>query len=58
MKWKEAFIGHRKNLAMMEDLVAQEEEHLGVGNEDFLRRHREIMELIGAAERAQEERRN
>ncbi len=44
--------------AMMEDLVAQEEEHLGVGNEDFLRRHREIMELIGAAERAQEERRN
>ncbi len=42
---------------MMEDLVAQEEERLGVGSEDFQRRHREIMELIGAAERAQEERR-
>lgn len=43
--------------AMMEDLVAQEEERLGVGSEDFLRRHQEIMELIGVAERAQEERR-
>lgn len=43
--------------AMVEDLVAQEEERLGVGSEDFLRRHQEIMELIGAAERAQEERR-
>ena len=42
---------------MMEDLVAQEEERLGVGSEDFQRRHREIMDLIGAAERAQEERR-
>ncbi len=38
---------------MMEDLVAQEEERLGVGSEDFLKRHREIMELIGAAERYQ-----
>ena len=42
---------------MMEDLVAQEEERLGVGSEDFLKRHREIMELIGAAERYQKERR-
>ena len=42
---------------MMEDLVAQEEKRLGVGSEDFLRRHQEIMDLIGAAERAQEERR-
>lgn len=42
---------------MMEDLVAQEEERLGVGSEDFQRRHREIMRLIGEAERAQEERR-
>lgn len=43
--------------AMVEDLVAQEEERLGVGSEDFLRRHREIMELIGEAEKAQKERR-
>lgn len=43
--------------AMVEDLVAQEEERLGVGSEDFMRRHQEIMELIGAAERYQEERR-
>ena len=43
--------------AMVEDLVAEEEKRLGVGNEDFLRRHQEIMDLIGAAERAQEERR-
>lgn len=43
--------------AMVEDLVAQEEERLGVGSEDFQRRHRKIMELIGEAERAQEERR-
>lgn len=43
--------------AMMEDLVAQEEKRLGVGSENFLRRHQEIMDLIGAAERAQEERR-
>ena len=43
--------------SMMEDLVAQEEKRLGVGSEDFLRRHQEIMDLIGAAERAQEERR-
>lgn len=43
--------------AMMEDLVAQEEKRLGVGSEDFLRRHQEIMDLIGEAERAQEERR-
>ena len=43
--------------AMVEDLVAQEEERLGVGSEDFQRRHREIMELIGAAERYQKERR-
>ena len=42
---------------MMDDLVAQEEERLGVGSEDFQRRHREIMELIGAAERYQKERR-
>ncbi len=43
--------------AMVEDLVAQEEERLGVGSEDFQRRHREIMELIGEAERYQKERR-
>ena len=43
--------------SMMDELVAQEEERLGVGSEDFLKRHREIMDLIGAAERAQEERR-
>ena len=43
--------------AMVEDLVAQEEKRLEVGSEDFLRRHQEIMDLIGAAERAQEERR-
>ncbi len=43
--------------SMMDELVAQEEKRLGVGSEDFQRRHREIMELIGAAERAQEERR-
>lgn len=43
--------------SMVEDLVAQEEKRLGVGSEDFLRRHQEIMDLIGAAERAQEERR-
>lgn len=43
--------------AMMDELVAEEEERLGVGSEDFLKRHREIMELIGAAERYQEERR-
>ena len=43
--------------AMMEDLVAQEEKRMGVGSEDFLRRHQEIMDLIGTAERAQEERR-
>lgn len=42
---------------MMDDFVAQEEKRLGVGSEDFLRRHQEIMDLIGAAERAQEERR-
>ena len=39
--------------SMMDELVAQEEERLGVGSEDFLKRHREIMELIGAAERYQ-----
>ena len=43
--------------AMMDELVAQEEERLGVGSEDFQRRHREIMDLIGTAERVQEERR-
>ena len=43
--------------AMMDELVAQEEERLGVGSEDFQIRHREIMELIGEAERQQEERR-
>ncbi len=43
--------------AMMEDLAAQEEKRLGVGSEDFLRCHQEIMDLIGAAERVQEERR-
>ena len=43
--------------SMMDELVAQEEKRLGVGSDDFQRRHREIMELIGAAERAQEERR-
>lgn len=43
--------------AMVEDLVAQGEKRLGVGSEDFLRRHQEIMDLIGEAERAQEERR-
>ena len=43
--------------AMVEDLVVQEEKRLGVGSEDFLRRHQEIMDLIGTAERAQEERR-
>ena len=43
--------------AMMDDLVAQEEERLGVGSEDFQRCHREIMELIGEAERYQKERR-
>ena len=35
--------------SMMDELVAQEEECLGVGSEDLLKRHREIMELIGAA---------
>ena len=40
--------------AMMDELVAQEEERLGVGSEDFQRRHWEIMELIGEAERYQE----
>lgn len=43
--------------SIMDELVAQEEKRLGVGSEDFLRRHQEIMDLIGAAERAQEERR-
>lgn len=43
--------------SMMDDLVAQEEKRLGVGSEDFQRRHQEIMELIGEAERYQEERR-
>ena len=43
--------------AMMDELVAQEEERLGVGSEDFQRRHREIMDLIGEAERYQKERR-
>ena len=43
--------------AMMDELVAQEEKRLGVGSEDFQRRHREIMELIGEAERYQKERR-
>ena len=43
--------------SMMDELVAQEEERLGVGSENFQRRHREIMELIGTAERYQEERR-
>lgn len=43
--------------SMMDELVAQEEECLGVGSEDLLKRHREIMELIGAAERYQKERR-
>lgn len=42
---------------MMDDFVAQEEKRLGVGSEDFLRRHEEIMELIGGAERYQKERR-
>lgn len=43
--------------SMMDELVAQEEERLGVGSEDFQRRHREIMELIGEAEKYQKERR-
>lgn len=43
--------------AMVEDLVAEEEKRLQVGGEDFLRRHHEIMELIGEAERYQKERR-
>lgn len=43
--------------AMMDELVAQEEKRLGVGSEDFQRRHREIMDLIGEAERYQKERR-
>ena len=43
--------------SMMDELVAQEEERLGVGSENFQRRHREIMELISEAERHQEERR-
>ena len=43
--------------SMMDELVAQEEERLGVGSEDFQRRHREIMDLIGEAERYQKERR-
>lgn len=43
--------------AMMDELVAQEEKRLGVGSEDFLKRHREIMELIGEVERYQKERR-
>ena len=43
--------------AMMDDLGAQEEERLGVGSEDFLRRHQEIMDLIGETERYQKERR-
>lgn len=43
--------------SMMDDLIAQEEKRLGVGSEDFQRRHREIMELIGEAERYQKERR-
>lgn len=42
---------------MMDELVAQEEKRLGVGSEDFQRRHREIMDLIGEAERYQKERR-
>ncbi len=42
---------------MMDELVAQEEKRLGVGSEDFQRRHREIMELIGEAEKYQKERR-
>ena len=43
--------------ALMEAFAAQEEKRLGVGSEDFLRCHQEIMDLIGAAERVQEERR-
>ena len=43
--------------AMMDDLVAQEEERLGVGSEDFQRCHREIMDLIGETERYHKERR-
>lgn len=43
--------------AMMDELVAEEEKRLGVGSEDFQRRHREIMELIGEVERYQKERR-
>ena len=43
--------------SMMDELVAQEEERLGVGSEDFMRRHQEIMELIGEAEKYQKERR-
>ena len=43
--------------ALMDDLVAQEEERLGVGSEDFQRCHREIMDLIGETERYQKERR-
>lgn len=42
--------------AMLDALVAKEEQQLGVGSEDFLRRHQEIMKLIGEAEKAQEER--
>ena len=42
---------------MVEDLVAEEEKRLGVGSEDFLRRHLEIMRMLSEAERAQEERR-
>lgn len=43
--------------SMMDELVAQEEKRLGVGSEDFQRRHREIMDLIGETERYQKERR-
>lgn len=43
--------------AMVEDLVAQEEKRQGVVSEDFLRRHQEIMDLIGEPERYQKERR-
>ncbi len=42
---------------MLDELVAAEEERLQVGSEDFLRRHQEIMTLIGEAEQYQEERR-
>jgi len=58
LRWKEGFYMSQEEFkSMMDELVAQEEKRLGVGSEDFQRRHREIMELIGEAERYQKERR-